>query len=1373
MINTFGIDSMTQDVNGNIYVSLTEKVTNVNYVMLWNGETWTEIGGPTAENRLQGSYISKIRYVDGVLYAGVFNPPALENGFFRFISNTWTPKGILNASVFDFDIDSAGTVYIAANNAIYKSNGDVWNDITPEVGFYTKIAVDSSNRVYTAKMYGAADGFRVYDNNLWSTLPDSPIESDDVVKMCVYGNKLYIAGWSNVTDEMIVAVYNGSTWSQLAEITESFPNVAGKDISSLYADDKGVYITYKDLASGSVLKWNGQQWLSIGDNLQSPNGFNNSGHFNEFLRNPQGYLLGAGSMHDIDGVVAGNIARYLSLEAAMLLPPTIWTGLPFPNNLVHQITAMTKLGTDIYIGVSDFAQPSAPILNQNSFIYKWNGTAWSEIGGIGNRLNNINDPGSMSIIMSLVWNNGKLYAATYSDGSYVWENDIWSKIPLSLGDGRIAVDINDPDIIYHSGQTIDWYNNGVYEEMPRAPSGTGGLIAITANGNVYLTGYEFTNDVDMLEDYIYVDDGIFMWDGTEYHALGDGVSTPLPEWNDALELAAYENKLYVLGYIPTTNKLAVALWDGKEWNLLGNLEEQFPDIASNKTDLQQFTPVGRKALYADSTGVYISGFGSTIGRTLRWDGMVWTDIGSPMLNNGENGYYPYPDKNPGIGRFHNFVIVNNRIYGAGLITYIQDDDCGNIAYRELATTAVNNTNWFGRKSVPPGYNSNGYTCTSMNNDIIYVTVHDDTYFTTPYRDYVYKVGDHEAWVKLGSNDVPFGNISKMKWHNDILYVIGTHHTPAKCENGVWSLLPQMPGPSGVNSNSFLEIDSLGRIWVSTYENVWMLDGGTWSSELIFPNQHLTGVMDSNDLLYIHVRDNTGATVPNIVSFDGTTVIDLPDIVDTDISDTYQFIIHNNRLYINATDAANIQPKVMEWDGSEWSQIGDIVTDLPTLSGYGINALHVDQYGVYANIAINDVGGGSKIIKWTGTEWIVIASVLTAYNEPFGQVINMYRKSNGRLFISGYFNSINGELSKDIASYAVDETLPQTPRLLLDGGAGNNGIGFIENNAFSGLQNSVELKSVTSFGGFGTPNENVFFVTATAGYSNTWFVAKYENGVWANIANDNFAKGADGNFNSGVFCQAMYNGSLYIGGTFNFIDPKRIAKWNGSGWDNVIFKSSGFVVNNPQALAMASDEVRNRLYIGGAFAYSVAPDGYCNFIGYYNDADPENNWIGLNQGLNGNVNTITLDTAGNVYCGGTFNSTAGDNIPLNKVGKWNIFTDAWEPLSSGMNDAVVCSTKGSGNDIFFGGYFTMAGGVAANRIAKWNGVYFVPLGSGLDGPPRSMVWDDVNNCLYVAGNFYSIDGVVYEGLAKWDGSAWSKVLPNQINFTDSLAIYLCK
>ena len=81
---------------------------------------------------------------------------------------------------------------------------------------------------------------------------------------------------------------------------------------------------------------------------------------------------------------------------------------------------------------------------------------------------------------------------------------------------------------------------------------------------------------------------------------------------------------------------------------------------------------------------------------------------------------------------------------------------------------------------------------------------------------------------------------------------------------------------------------------------------------------------------------------------------------------------------------------------------------------------------------------------------------------------------------------------------------------------------------------------------------------------------------------------------------------------------------------------------------------------------------------------------------------------------------------------------------------------SGTNLYAGGYFTTAGGVPANNIAKWDGSAWSALGSGMGGIRVYAVYALAvsGTNLYAGGNFTTAGGVPANYIAKWDGSAWS-------------------
>ncbi len=92
-------------------------------------------------------------------------------------------------------------------------------------------------------------------------------------------------------------------------------------------------------------------------------------------------------------------------------------------------------------------------------------------------------------------------------------------------------------------------------------------------------------------------------------------------------------------------------------------------------------------------------------------------------------------------------------------------------------------------------------------------------------------------------------------------------------------------------------------------------------------------------------------------------------------------------------------------------------------------------------------------------------------------------------------------------------------------------------------------------------------------------------------------------------------------------------------------------------------------------------------------------------------------------------------------------------------ALVSHDDGSGSSLFIGGTFATAGGVAAENVARWNGTSFAPLGTGMVGAgvQSLAVFDDgTGPALYAGGSFFLAGGVACNSLARWNGSSWSSV-----------------
>ena len=89
-----------------------------------------------------------------------------------------------------------------------------------------------------------------------------------------------------------------------------------------------------------------------------------------------------------------------------------------------------------------------------------------------------------------------------------------------------------------------------------------------------------------------------------------------------------------------------------------------------------------------------------------------------------------------------------------------------------------------------------------------------------------------------------------------------------------------------------------------------------------------------------------------------------------------------------------------------------------------------------------------------------------------------------------------------------------------------------------------------------------------------------------------------------------------------------------------------------------------------------------------------------------------------------------------------------------SDEVVIALCTYNGALYAGGIFNTAGGVDAKNIAKWDGLRWSAVGSGLNDWCYSLAV--YNGALYAGGKFTTAGGVDAKRIAKWDGLRWSAV-----------------
>ncbi len=150
------------------------------------------------------------------------------------------------------------------------------------------------------------------------------------------------------------------------------------------------------------------------------------------------------------------------------------------------------------------------------------------------------------------------------------------------------------------------------------------------------------------------------------------------------------------------------------------------------------------------------------------------------------------------------------------------------------------------------------------------------------------------------------------------------------------------------------------------------------------------------------------------------------------------------------------------------------------------------------------------------------------------------------------------------------------------------------------------------------------------------------------------------------------------------------------------------------------------------------------------------WSSMNPeipGTDGEVRSMVFKD-GNLYIGGDF--TVVQSVKANSIAKWD--GNLWSPLGEGIgNDGergcVQSIAFDSAGNLYAGGNFMFAGGVACNNIAKWDGTSWSALGKGFNDSVETLAFD-ISNILFVGGEFSAADDMPCLGTAKWDGTSWS-------------------
>lgn len=543
-------------------------------------------------------------------------------------------------------------------------------------------------------------------------------------------------------------------------------------------------------------------------------------------------------------------------------------------------------------------------------------------------------------------------------------------------------------------------------------------------------------------------------------------------------------------------------------------------------------------------------------------------------------------------------------------------------------------------------------------------------------------------------------------------------------------------------------------------------------------------------------------------------------------------VHENELVVGgtlATDGGAPYPRVLRWDGSGWQQVGgafeagpisSIVRTLtvwnghlivggsfslaggvacnsvarwngaawealgPGLTSGWVEALHVHDGALFAGGRFGNSGTTAvrSVARWNGTAWEPLGDGIGDPDNSGNDVYHMASHA-GQLVVAGGFTRAGGLPVGRIAMWSGSAWsacgsgawndrircftyfgghLVVGGRFTMAGGVPATCVALWDGVAWQALGNGMAGGYDTEVLALTVYNGELiaagYFTSADGQPCN--YIARWDGNTWQPLGS-----GVGDDWAPSVWALAVYNGDLIVGGLFTTaggVPCNNIARWDGSTWHALDAQGMNSVV---YSLLVRGD----RLIAGGWF--TEAGGVPCDGIAQWNGSA----WQALGGGVAGGsptgVNALVALSDGELIAGGSFTSAGG--VPCNRVARWD--GNTWQPLGSGIGGGfpreVYSLAVLPNGELVAGGIFTMAGGVTCNNIARWDGSVWQPLGAGLTGnAPYVFALTVSNDELIAGGSFAAADGHVSAYLARWGCPAPTVCLGDTncdgtVNFTD--------
>ncbi|NIR69773.1 T9SS type A sorting domain-containing protein [candidate division KSB1 bacterium] len=498
----------------------------------------------------------------------------------------------------------------------------------------------------------------------------------------------------------------------------------------------------------------------------------------------------------------------------------------------------------------------------------------------------------------------------------------------------------------------------------------------------------------------------------------------------------------------------------------------------------------------------------------------------------------------------------------------------------------------------------------------------------------------------------------------------------------------------------------------TAKRVAKWDGNGWSAlGLGIDNSWVFAIAIQNGNLYAggdFTRVAGNNNIKYIAKWDSSNWFALGGGVDSQVKtiETIDNDVYVGGLFEKAD--GNTVNHLAKWDGSNWSSLGNGVDDW-------VLAIKKSGSDLIVGGLFETAGGSTahRIAKWSGSGW---SSIGEGENNGVTGLVEAIAVDGSQIYVAGQLNRAGSVGAHYIARWD---------------GSNWSALANQDNN---GLRNHVQAIAA------GRHEAYVGGGFTEAGGILVNYIAKWDGSKWSPLG-----QGVD----NPVSAIALSGSDVFVGGGFTQAGgtgSNFIAKWDGSSWSPLGDGLSGNFYGDSVPQANSIVVVGGEVYVGGNF--TSAGQISANNIAKWNGS----NWSALGSGVNGEVEGMAV-VGSNVYVGGEFDAAGGEGA--DEIAMWD--GSSWHALESDVNltfRAIAVNLEG---EIIVTGPFFDPFGNSLFDVAKWDGNNWIPLGDGVvSGSPSPDRIDSITawrNFIYVCGRFAQIDNVSANNIARWDGISW--------------------